>query len=149
MSMDIGVDRVLKSCSKIVRPENRNCKLNSTWKNTCDIPCKLQGGAQGRLWIWTEMKSTQSIQFNIRSIVELDKRAWNVGRKKFRPEWKLHQKPHQWYRCCYHGYLTWGLFFNSRCCAPFFMALFYMPHVNNDFGNSKTLISIVIGVAYL
>lgn len=32
MSMNIGVNRVVKSCSKSVRTENRNCKLNSTRK---------------------------------------------------------------------------------------------------------------------
>jgi hypothetical protein len=31
-SMNMGVNRVVKSCSKSVRAENRNYKLNSPWK---------------------------------------------------------------------------------------------------------------------
>lgn len=52
MSMNIGVNRVVKSCSKSVRTENRNCMLNSTRK--IDIPCKQWGCVKGvgvGLWV--------------------------------------------------------------------------------------------------
>lgn len=48
MSMNIGVNRVVKSCSESVRTENRNCKLNSTRKIVMTFPVSNGGGGWGR-----------------------------------------------------------------------------------------------------
>lgn len=46
ISMNIGVNRVVKSCSKSVRTGNRNCTLNSTKKIVRTFPVS-NGGCEG------------------------------------------------------------------------------------------------------
>lgn len=72
MSMNIGVNRVVKSYSKSVRTENRNCKLNSTRKIVVTFPISSRVG-MGGFWVWAEMEFVQRIQINMRSTMEQDK----------------------------------------------------------------------------
>lgn len=133
MSMNIGVNRVVKSCSKSVRTENRNCKLNSTRKIVMTFPVSNRG--VWRVWAWGfgfEQERNRFKEYKLTCQVPRTRtselRMW-VGRS-----WGQNPNPTRSHTndtiATTMGIWTWDLSLNPRHCASFCMALLdiYTPH---------------------